>query len=278
MPHHALIHGEPSPKAFFDKDHLAEFDQLNDWRFHTWYVDPNAKTLISRVDFIVAQDLLEKGLFRKPSYLAFQYNQTDSTYNSSTIVLNNFRFLALEAPTAKTLRNFYLLLLNHRVTQLVRLTAATENGIERSTPYWLDKTKGDPTTGNAFLNVPQVASTNPYPVRYYATDNWFDNQSIAPSQLLKLILNVKKHYDPNGLIACHSSNGTGRAGTFLAGFLLISEIDRQIATGTAPSAVDISIERVVMQLSLQRPYMVRKAEQYVTLYRLVDLYISQMKK
>lgn len=42
---------------------LKEFDQINDWRFHSWYVDPNAKTLISRADFMVAQDLPRKRIF-----------------------------------------------------------------------------------------------------------------------------------------------------------------------------------------------------------------------
>src|ERR1700722_97080 len=49
------------------KDILTEFNQLNEWRFYTWYVDPKAKTLISRADFMVAQDLLQKDLYRKPA-------------------------------------------------------------------------------------------------------------------------------------------------------------------------------------------------------------------
>ncbi len=258
------------------KEILEEFEQLNEWRFHSWYVDPTAKILVSRMDFMVAQDLLEKGFYRKPSLIAFQYNQTDSSYNSSTIVLNGFKLLALESPTAKTSRNFLILLQNHRVTQLIRLGFTKENETQKSYAYWSGKLKTNPKTQETYLNLPQENSQTPYNIRYYSTDSWEENQGINPRELLRLIHSVRSHYDANGLIACHSINGSGRTGTFLAGFLLLSEIDRQIAAGVAKNALDISIEKVVMQLSLQRPYLVGKAEQYYTLYRLVDLYIKDL--
>lgn len=259
------------------KNILIEFDQLNEWRYHAWYVDPTAKTLISRMDFMVAQELLEKGLYKRPGLLAFDYNQTDGNYNASTVVLNGFKFLAVEAPTSRTLKNFFLLLQNHRVTQLVRLATASENGNDQGTPYWINKLKTDAQNNECFLNIPQLYNPAPYSVRYYTTDVWPENHGIHPAELLKLIQKVRKNADPNGLIACHSTNGNGRTGTFIAGFLLLNEIDRQIAAGTAKSALDVSIEKIVMQLSLQRSYVVRTAEQYITLYRLVDLYIKNVK-
>lgn len=259
------------------KNILIEFDQLNDWRFHAWYVDPTAKTLISRMDFMVAQELVEKGLYKKPALLAFDYNQTDGNYNASTVVLNGFKFLALESPTSRTLKHFFLLLQNHRVTQLVRLATVTENGGELGTPYWINKLKTNIQNNETLLNIPQPYNPTSYSIHYYATDVWPENHGIHPGELLKLILKVRKNQDPNGLIACHSTHGSGRTGTFIAGFLLLNEIDRQIASGIAKSAIDVSIEKIVMQLSLQRPYLVRKAEQYITLYRLVDLYIKNAK-
>jgi hypothetical protein len=259
------------------KNILIEFDQLNEWRFRAWYVDPTAKTLIARMDFMVAQELLEKGLYKKPALLAFDYNQTDGNYNASTVLLNGFKFLALEAPTSQTLRHFFLLLQNHRVAQLVRLASAAENGSAQITPYWINKLKTTARNNETFLNIPQPYNPAPYALHYYSTDVWPENHSIPANELLKLIQKVKKNADPHGLIACHSTHGNGRTGTFIAGFLLISEIDRQIATGITKDAVDVSIEKIVMQLSLQRPYLVRTAEQYITLYRLLDLYIKNLK-
>lgn len=262
------------PKA----DILKEFDQINEWRIHAWYVNPTSKTLIAREDFMIAQDLLEKSFYRQPNIIAFQYNQTDATYNSSTIVLNGFKFLALEAPSAQSLKHFFTLLQNHRVTQLVRLTVAKEKGVEKSYAYWNGKLKRDAKKQETILNVPQPFNPAPYPIRYYYTDNWIDHQGFNPQELLNLIQSTRKSYDPStDLLACHCSAGVGRTGTFLAGFLLLTEIDRQLASGVAKKSLNISIEKIVMQLSLQRPYMVAKPEQYVTLHRLVDLYVQNLK-
>lgn len=257
------------------KNILIEFDQLNEWRFRAWYVDPTAKTLIARMDFMVAQELLEKGLYKKPALLAFDYNQTDGNYNASTVILNGFKFLALESPTTRTVKSFFLLLQNHRVTQLVRLANTTERESALETPYWINKLKIN-AHNEAFLNIPQPYSSLSYTLRYYATDAWPDNQGVAAGELLKLILKVRKNADPNELIACHSTDGSGRTGTFIAGFLLLNEIDKQIASGTSKNSLDVSIEKIVMQLSLQRPYLVKKAEQYITLYRLLDLYVKSL--
>lgn len=261
-----------------DEDIAKEFEQINDWRLHAWYTNPGAPTLVSRADFMIAQDLLEKGLFRHPNLIAFEYNRTDPSYNSSTIVLNGLRFLALEAPSLKNNRNFLTLLKNQAVYQLVRLTSAQESGKEKSYKYWEGNLKKDPKTGTLLFNIPQEANATPYPVLYYPTDAWKDHQGIEPKALLNLIQNVRKTYDPNRLLACHCSAGVGRTGTFLAGFILLTEIDTQIASGKAKKDLNVSIEKVVMQLSLQRTYMVASLKQYKTLYRMVDLYVASLKE
>jgi protein tyrosine phosphatase len=252
-----------------------EFQHLATLRLQTCFVDPKASHLISKSEYMIAQDLLEKGFFRSPHTIAFQYNRTDPSYNSSIIVVNGFRFLALEGPKPELVKNFFTVLQNHQVTQLVRLTAATEKGKTKSYPYWIGKTKTDPKTAEMFLQIPQVKNKIPYDIQYYAIDTWYDQQGISPKILLNLILKVRKSYNPTtGLLATHCAGGIGRTGTFLAGFILLNEIDKQIAKGITPANVDISIEKTVFQLSLQRTFMVTKSTQYQTLYRLVDLYLK----
>ncbi len=263
-----------------DQEIAQEYADLESWRHHAWYSNSGEKMLISRPDFMVAQDLLEKGYYKRPHLLAFQYNQTDGSYNSSTIILNGQRFLAMEAPsTAKLTQNFFNLLQNHQVSQLVRLTPASENGVQKSIAYWQNRVKKDPKTGKQILQVPFAGSRQNYEISYYSIDNWLDHRGIDPKILLKTIQEVRKNYDPNvGLLACHCSGGVGRTGTFLAGFILLQDIDKQIALGATPETLDISIEKVVLQLSLQRIHMVARAEQYQTLYRLVDLYVQSLNK
>ncbi len=264
---------------------LEEFQDIKIWRENAWYSDINHKTLISRPDFMLAQDLLDKGYFRGTHVIAFDYNKTDGSYNSSTIMMNGQRFLALEAPSVNLTPNFFRLLQNHRVTQLVRLTPERENAQVKCYPYWKNNLSVDMKTNKVYLNLPNKKATaknntyEKYDMRYYAIENWLDHHGINPKILLDLILKVREDYDPkNGLLACHCHGGVGRTGTFIAGFLLLQEIDKKLAKGTAIKDLEISIEKMVMELSLQRFHMVAKPEQYVTLYRLVDLYIQNLAK
>jgi len=263
-----------------------EFSRIEEWRTHNWY-DDSGELLISRPDFMISQELLEKGYFRRPHLIAFEYNKTDGSYNSSSIILNDQKFLALEAPTNKTLNQFFKLLQNFQVSQLVCLTSANENGQEQSFPYWerriknpqVKSVKENPPPEQTIL-IPIFGTYNKtFPIAYYHLDNWRDNNGTDPKSLLSLIQKVRKHYDPDqGLLACHCRLGVGRTGTFIAGFALIQDIDRQIASGIKPENIEVSIEKTVMQLSLQRPYMVSQASQYLTLYRLVDYYIKTLNK
>ncbi len=206
-----------------DDEIKTEYENLNEWRNHTWYSESSKTALISRPDFMIAQDLLEKGYYKRPHLIAFHYNQTDGSYNSSTIVLNGQHFLAMEAPsTPKLTDNFFKLLQNFQVTQLVRLTPEQEKDIPKSIPYWNNRVSKDVKTGALTLNAPQIGTDKTYPIHYYVIENWFDNRGISPEILLNIIQDIRKHYDPKaGLLACHCSGGVGRTGTFLAAFLLI---------------------------------------------------------
>ena len=266
---------------------MEEFKKVLSWRFNCWYVSPGEDTLESREEFAITQALLLAGNYRRPHLLAFQYNNTDPSYNSSTIVLNGFRFLALEAPTEKTVTAFFNLLHNYHVKGLVRLTPSYEQHMEKSYPYWEGRNVSVPSaegfsdkqnTAKNYLQIPletEESKPVPYRIQYYSTDTWIDNHGFNAKDLLELILQVKNQQEASSLIAVHCNAGVGRTGTFIAGYLLLQEIDRQIANGVAVKDINVSIEKVVKQLSLQRFYMVAQPEQYVTLYRLLDLYLEK---
>lgn len=262
------------------KELLDEFQSIKEWRHHTWYSDETSDTLISRSEFLVSQDLLEKGLYRRAHILAFDYNHSGCSYNASNIVLNGYRFLAMEGPTNKNLDRFFKLLQNYHVTQVVRLTPEKEGESEKCFPYWEGRVQQDDKTKTEFFNLPLEGTTSTYPVRYYAIDTWLDYQGVSPQVLLNLINKVRNETDyNNGLIACHCAGGVGRTGTLIAGYLILEEIDRQLnELHHTPDNIDISIEKIVMQLSLQRSRMVATSDQYVSLHRLADLYLETIKK
>lgn len=255
-----------------------EYEALNNWRRNVWYKDPESKNPIENKRFIISPALLATKQFRYPELIAFQYNQSDSTYNASTIFLNNFKFFATEGPSSDSVQYFLNFLYKHKVTHLVRLSASHENNIEKCYPYWIGKIEIDKKANQTRLKIalPSTSkSSQLLNVSYHATDNWFDGEGYDPKELLKLILEVKKTTNSTSLIACHCHGGAGRTGTFIAGFILIDEIDRQLAKKIPRHQLNLSVEKIVKQLSLQRFYLVSKPEQYITLYRLVDYYVKK---
>lgn len=256
-----------------------EFKRIEEWRTHSWY-DNSGNLLVSRPDFMISQELLDKGYFRRPHIIAFDYNQTNGNYNSSNIIINNQKFLALEAPTQETVNQFFKLLQNFQVSQLVNLVGTDEQGQTQSFSYWENRLGPSKVLNtSSAIHIPLLGTLDAtFPIHYYPLNHWEDNMGIEAKTLLTLIKQVRKNYDPDqGLLACHCRSGVGRTGTFIAGFVLIQEIDRQIASGVKPENIEISIEKVVMQLSLQRFNMVARSAQYVTLYRLVDHYMQTLK-
>ncbi|MBI2706842.1 MAG: hypothetical protein HYX35_00765 [Proteobacteria bacterium] len=261
------------------EDILEEFNKLNEWREHVWYVNPAADTLESQKDFMISQDLLINHRYRKPHLIAFAYNNTDASYNSDTVILNGLKFLALEAPSKASIENFLNLMQNFQVTHLVRLTPAAEGGHEKSYPYWQGNVETNASTQESFLKIPlESEESEPlaYKLRYVWTNEWKDHASGSADELLSLILQARKGHTPSSLIAVHCHSGVARTGTFIAGFILLNDIDQQIAKGVKPADVKVSIEKTVAQLSLQRFYMVGKPAQYLTLHRLVDLYVQEL--
>lgn len=267
------------------KEIFEEFNRIREWRNHSWYTEGPGELIVSHMDFMVAQDLLDKGYYRQPNAIAFQYNRTDGSYNSSSLILNGQRFLALEGPSEQNVNQFFKLLQNFQVTQLVRLAPFASGEEPEIYPYWQDRIKKDPkaqgTQGiqGQIIEIPLAGIDKTYSIPYVYTDAWENNAKTDTTVLLNLIQSVRKaNTSENSLIACHCNSGVGRTGTFIAGFALIQEIDRQIAAGTAIDNLDISIEKIVMQLSLQKLHMVAKPDQYLMLYRLVDQHIQALKK
>lgn len=262
------------------KDILKEFDALIKWRRKLWFKDPSSPTPESQDGFMIAQPLLFNHRYRNPSIIAFEYNHTDDSYNSSSINLNGLRFLAFESPSEDSVEALFHLLYNFQITHLVRLTAAAEDGIEKSYPYWKGHEDIDPVSERTYLHVPLKSWGSKqavYTIPYTWTDRWKDNHAISPERLFALILKARKDYGPSSLIGVHCHSGSGRTGVFIAGFALLHEVDRQIAKGKKLDTLDISIEEVAKKLDLQRFTMIQVPQQYLLLYRLVDFYVKNLK-
>jgi protein tyrosine phosphatase len=202
---------------------------------------------------------------------SFAYNEAYPGYNASIITLDGKQFLAMEAPTRRNLKEFCEMLCQYGVTDLVRLVPFCEDGKERTAPYWEGYINVNPTHGNVTITL------NGREMNYIMTDCWRDGQAIEPERLIALVKAVMANKNPQQVIAVHCHAGVGRTGTFLAAYELIRKIDEQIAHGVPADRVQVSVDRVVLEISLQRIYGVGSFVQYLSLYKLVGLYLDSLK-
>lgn len=197
------------------------------------------------------------------------YNLASPDYNASIVILQGIHFLAMEAPCEKNVNVFFQVLDDYKVTDLVRLTQVYEKGRENCFPYWEGRMDIHSVSGRPTL---KIAS---HEMNYFPTDCWENHQGIEPKKLLALVKAVRStSATDQKIIGVHCRAGAGRTGTFIAAYVLIREIDMQIANGVDVDQLEVNIDKVIWKLSLQRPFAVTHFPQYLALYQLVDHYIK----
>lgn len=246
---------------------IEEYKHLDTFRKKLWHVNPKISEVINNPNYKTAPHLFEIKTFTQFPYLfAFDYNCIDHTYNASNLFVDGYHFIALEEPMLETLDAFFTLLINQSVRVLVRLKPEGEYASRGSISYWEDRLVQGSGYELIFLSYA-------HSIPYCYTNKWVDNEPIEVPILYDLVQKVRKAYadrGEDGPIACHCSAGVGRTGTFIAAYVLANLLDL-----LDPS--QISIEEIILKLSVQRPHMVSTAEQYLTLYEFVDYYLEQKK-
>lgn len=233
-----------------DQELHDEFEGLHSHRELLWTTSD-----FERADYLVDNDLI-----RAPGCVAFSYNNTEQTYNASTIWIGNKCYIACEGPRSKDIPSFFRLLSTYGVTHLVRLTDSYEGETKKCHPYWDGLLKE--SAGQQHLHLPTGET-----VRAYDIAHWRDNQGVDPHELLALVLQVREHIaSDDALLLVHCSAGVGRTGTFLAALAIVDAIDQ---------GESFSIEEIVYRLSLQRIHSVGKFSQYITLHRLAEIYLNE---
>lgn len=249
----------------------VRFDRLCKGRWQLYFgadvpYDTTAQVFIYVPEYEV--EPIREGQMRRYRYpLAFRYNQARSSYEASLIHLDNLRFLIFSAPFEGNLPDFYQLLQEFQVSDLVRLTPIYNGKRESCYPYWEGHT-------NIHLSGAASLCLGDLEMRYFPVDLWKDHDRFDLPRLVALVKAVLRSDEKENekLVAVHCRAGVGRTGTFLAACALIHEIDRQVAQGVDPSLVQVSVDKIAWKLVLQRPFAVSHFAQYQSLYQLVDYY------
>ena len=186
---------------------------------------------------------------RYPYPMAFAYNLANPNFNASIIKTLGCTFLAVEAPSDLNKEGFYELIGENKLGCLVKLNSPDEYPQETYFPYWHGW-----SSCNLFLY------------------NWPHRRGADPATLLQLVKSVQVS-KPQGIIGVSCRAGAGRSGTFIAAYMIVNEIDRQLKRGVQRENVQVDIDRIIWEISVQRPFAITHNEQYITLYRLVDLYL-----
>lgn len=253
-----------------DKEIIEEYERLDHFRKYIWHVDPEKSQIVNNPDYKMATHLLGIATFVKSQHLlAFDYNCVTNYYNASTILINGQHFIALEEPMIGTVHAFFSLLISQNVSVLVRLKPEGEYRSRGSINYWED------CIAQGFfyplIRLSQIDESPTYEIPYCYTNEWIDNKQIDLNTLYDLVQTVRKAYADQGElgpIACHCSGGIGRTGAFIAAYTLANLLDE-----IDPN--EISIQEIILKLSVQRPHMLANAEQYLTLYQFVKYYLKQ---
>lgn len=257
----------------------AEFHKLNEERLNLWFENKEGLPYQSHPLFKISQEHLIHGRFRQPQCISFEHSVTDTSYNSTCIQVGNRRFFALEGPLEAHVSPFFRLLANWNVKTLACLTDEKDDkGTPKCFPYWKNRivTKDH----ESFLQIPVVGELGEPETKrikelpYIFWPEWEDHHGVDPEKLAKAANRARENAKENEIIAVHCSAGVGRTGTFISAVCILDAIDDQLSKGVTSEKIELNIAKLFYYLNFHRPWLVAKAPQYLTLYRMADWYIK----
>ena len=193
------------------------------------------------------------------------------------------KFIAAQAPKDTTLEDFWRMIIENKIVNIVMVTKLIELGKRKCEPYFPTSENNQLQIGQLNLILDSECLFNGHILRKINVTNGIRNLEIkhfhftawpdhdVPTQFNELLSFVRKVH--KGLIKTkapilvHCSAGVGRTGTFIA----LYNLTRAIQKGRA-----ISIYKIVHEMREHRPQMVQTFRQYKFIYLAVlEMLIGQ---
>ncbi|XP_056002510.1 receptor-type tyrosine-protein phosphatase alpha-like [Ostrea edulis] len=183
------------------------------------------------------------------------------------------RYIATQGPRENTVEDFWRLIWQERVKDIVMLTNLVETGKKKCAKYWPDKDKHlsmgrcrvylSDETIYAFhvvrkLTVERVDLTQRRTITQFHYTAWPDHDIPEELGLIQFHRYVSTRYRPGPPLLVHCSAGVGRSGTYIG-------LDSLLIQGKEKGRINVF--EFVKQMRQDRMIMVQTPEQYVFLHR-----------
>lgn len=257
-----------------EEEIINEFNGIEIFRRKVWYESGNDLSFVANPDYKRA--IMTNGNDSIAARQAFEYNCLGYEHNASTILVKGNHFIAMREPNPKFHNEFFKLLMERNVSMVVRLTSDEEYYERHKVDYCSDyviKEKDQWFLRPKIIDKEGLEQIGEL-IDYIQTAKWQDDKEVEVSELYNLVQEVRERYKRLkniGPIAWHCAAGVGRTGTFFAALLIALFLDELLD----PS--EMSIEKIVLKLSIQRALMVGVVAQYILLYKFTAYYLEQKK-
>ncbi|XP_061180609.1 receptor-type tyrosine-protein phosphatase epsilon-like [Saccostrea echinata] len=208
-----------------------------------------------------------------------RWNESDNDYinaNFITDCIGENRYIAAQGPKGNTLKDFWRMIWQEDIKDIVMLANIIENGKNKCTQYWPEKDKAMQIgpcnislieeTIYAFQTLRKFSLERAHPpskrfITQFHYTAWPDHGTPEEVGLVQFHRFVSKRIHTNVPLLVHCSAGVGRTGTFIG---LDSLLKQGRDTGR------INVFEFVKQMRESRMTMVQTPEQYVFLHEALN--------
>jgi len=214
----------------------------------------------------------------------------DSDYiNANFVGCEKFRrnYILTQAPLPNTVNDLWRMVWQEKVPVIVCLTKLNEGDVQKAHKYWPDDGQTvqfgkiivyhsmtvmySNIAIRSFTLWLQGDTLNTIEVFHLHYQDWPDHgtpSSTKPVRTLAYLVSTLRERCRSGPAVVHCSAGVGRAGTFVAIHLILTQLEKMALSQPCPK-IPINVKEIVARLRSQREGTVQTVDQYIFIYKVI---------